>query len=132
MAKISRRRLAEGVVAQLKAHPKKTKDLIRQTAAYLIANRRAHEIDLLMHDIAEELVRTEGRLWADIESAFKLDASAKHAIHQLLHAATGASTIELHERINPELLGGAVVRTSRYELDTSIKTQLARLSGETS
>jgi len=129
MAKISRRKLARGVVAQLRARPVTAKQLIRQTAAYLVTTRRAHEVDLFVRDVAEELARVDGRLSAEVESAFKLDASAKHAIDHLLQKATGATKIELHELINPDLLGGVIIRTPRYELDTSIKTQLAQLRG---
>jgi len=126
--KLSRRRLAQGLVTQLQKHPAQARQLIRQTAAYLIATRRAHEVDLLVRDVAQQLVVADGRLSAEVESAFKLDPSTRHAIDQLLRKATGASKIDLHEHLNPELLGGVIVRTPTAEIDTSIKTQLARLS----
>ncbi len=128
MIKLSRRRLVQGLVAELRKHPAHAKQLIRQTAAYLIATRRTKELDLLLRDVAVEIAHVDGHLSADVQSAVKLDANARRAIEHLLQTATGAKTVDLHEAINPELIGGVVVRTPRHELDASIATKLSRLN----
>ena len=129
MPKLSRRRVAREIVALLQQQPARQADLLKQTAAYLIANKKAHEAHLLMLDIADELQKSQGVLTADVQSAFGLTAATRDNIVAMLKKVTGAGTVELSETVKPELIGGVVIHTPQFELDASVKRQLNQLAG---
>ncbi len=126
MPKVSRRRLASTVVAQLRKDPKNQRHIMLTLAAYLIAHKQQKHIDLLLLDIASELKQTDAHLYADVTSAFPLDASARAELTAYLQQATRAQTVELNEQTDPELLSGLVVKTAEQELDTTARTKLTK------
>lgn len=131
MAKLSRRKVAREVVRLISEQPTRQKEILLQTAAYLLQTKQAASAHLLLSDIAEELLKTKGHLSADVYTAFGLGDSSRDHVVAMLKRKTGAQTVELQERVTPEMLGGIKVRTSQLELDASIKRQLTQLAGGT-
>jgi F0F1-type ATP synthase delta subunit len=127
MPKVSRRRLASTTVALLRQDPKNQRHILETLAAYLITHKQQKHIDLLLLDIASELKRTDAHLYAEVTSAFPLDASARKELTSYLQQTTSAKTIELDESVDPELLSGTIVRTAEQELDTTARTKLTKL-----
>jgi F0F1-type ATP synthase delta subunit len=128
MAKLGRRRIAREVVRLLREQPAKQADIVQQLAGYVIANKMVNQVDLLLLDIADELYAQDGQLDATVEHTFDLSEATKTAIADLLKAKTGATTVALNDQQNPDLLGGVIVRTARYQLDASVRTQLKQIS----
>lgn len=129
MPKLSRRRVAREIVSLLMAHPERQSDLLKQTAAYLLQHKKAHEAHLLMLDIAKELQENQGVVTAEVRSAFGLTSTSREGIADMLKKVTGAGNVELSETVEPELIGGVVIRTPEFELDASVKRQLNQLAG---
>jgi len=129
MPKLSRRRVAHEIVALLVAHPERQAELLKQTAAYLLHHKKANEAHLLLLDIAEELQKVQGVVTAEVRSAFGLTSASRDGIAAMLKKVTGAQTVELSETVEPELIGGVVIRTPEFELDASVKRQLNQLAG---
>lgn len=50
----------------------------------------------------------------------------KERLEKLFHERTGAE-IQIHEKVNPEILGGFVFEMDGYMLDASVETQLRRI-----
>lgn len=131
MAKVGRRRLAREVVRMLAAQPERRAEIVQQVAGYLIANRQVNQADLLLQDISDELYVQQKYLSAQVDYAFEPSQATKDAITALLREATGATSIDLSTRPNPELLGGIVLRTPRQELDASVRRKLNLIAGGT-
>lgn len=129
MPKLSRRRVAREITALLVQKPERQAELLKQTAAYLLQHKKANEAHLLMLDIAQELQKTQGVVSAEVQSAFGLTATSRSGITDMLKKVTGAQTVELSETVEPELIGGVVIRTPEFELDASVKRQLTQLAG---
>ncbi len=127
MRSVSRRRLASTVVRLLNQNPKDRQHIMQTLAAYLIAHKQQKRIDVLLLDIASELQRVDAHLYAEVTSAFPLDAAAREQLSDYLRRTTDAKTVELNEQVDDDLLAGTVVRTSTKELDTSARTKLNRL-----
>jgi F0F1-type ATP synthase delta subunit len=127
MRTVSRRRLASTIVKLLRQHPQDRQHIIQTLAAYLIAHKQQKRMDLLLLDIASELARVDAHLYAEVTSAFPLDGPARDELTAYLSHATGAKTVELDERVEAELLTGAIIRTASQELDTSARTKLNHL-----
>jgi F-type H+-transporting ATPase subunit delta len=127
MHKVSRRRLASTVVDLLHRRPEDRQHIIQTLAAYLIAHKQQRRIDLLLLDIATELQHIDAHVYAEVTSAFPLDASARDELTRYLQMTASAKTVELDEQVDENLLAGAIVRTSSHELDTSARAKLNRL-----
>ena len=127
MRSVSRRRLASTVVDLLRQNPKDRQHIVQTLAAYLIVHKQQKRADVLLLDIASELERVDAHLYAEVVSAFSLDAAARDELTNYLRRATDARTVELNEHVESDLLAGAVIRTASQELDTSARTKLNRL-----
>ncbi len=126
MRKVSRRRIVQTVVELLRQRPER-RHIVLMLAAYLIAHKQQKQLDLILLDLAHELQAREGHMYAEVVNAFPLDASSIAELEQYLKRTTGATSIELDERVDAELLAGMIVRTADLELDTSARSKLSRL-----
>lgn len=127
--KVSRRKLAMAVVSQLRSS-KDRAQVVRGLAAYLVEHKMTNQAELLMKDIARLLAETEGHLLAEVTSAFALTPDTRKSIEGYIRAKTGATTIELTESVNPDLVGGFTLRIPGRELDASIRHKLNQLVTE--
>ena len=126
--KVSRRVLARVIAAKLLSEPSRQSHWLKVTAAYLMDNGMAEDVDLVINDIAHELYEQSGHLLVDVTSARKLSDSVRVDLKEVLKHRTDAKRVELVERIDPELLGGLIARTPTAELDASVRTQLKQLA----
>ncbi len=127
MRKISRRRLSKTVVALLQEHPTDHARIMRMLAAYLIVHKQHKQVDLVLKDIATELQASAGHLYVQVASAFPLDARSQTELEAYLKRATQATSVELSQQVEADLLAGMIVRTPELELDTSAATRLRQL-----
>ena len=127
-SKVSRRVLARTVATKLLGDPSRQKHWLKATAAYLMENRMADDIDLIINDIAQELHKQSGHLLVDVTSARRLSDKVKLELQGALRKATGAKRVEMVEHIDPSLLGGLIARTPSHQLDTSVRSQLKQLA----
>lgn len=66
----------------------------------------------------------------NIESAVKTDEQTLQSIKKYVMDKTGAKDIELHTSINPDVIGGLVIKFGDNLLDTSIAAKLRNLKKE--
>jgi ATP synthase F1 delta subunit len=126
--KVSRRVLARTIAAKLLTEPERRTHWLTVTAAYLIENNMAEDIDLMVNDIAHELYDQSGHLLVDVTSARKLSDAVRSELKQTLQASTNAKKVELVEHVDPDLLGGIVARTPSAIMDASVRTTLKQLA----
>lgn len=127
-AKFSRRTLARTIAAKLLSEPKRRSHLMAALAAYLVAQRREHEAELIVGDIAHELYVQSGQLLVEVTSARPLTDDVRAAVKELMTKQTGAKQIELAERIDASLIGGLTARTPDALLDVSVRGKLNQLA----
>lgn len=127
-AKISRRAIAKVVTNQLLAKDADSHAIMKSLAAYLVERNMTEHADVIMNDIADELMRQAELLSVEVTSARPLEPSAREQLIAYLKSATGASRVSMHESTDETLLGGLIARTAAGELDTSIRTKLRQLT----
>ena len=128
--RISRRQLARHVVRLLREQPAKQEAIIQQLAAYLVVHKMTKQVDLVLKDIADEMFVQNKHVTAEISHVHPIDEQEiRTLLGELLVEKAGASSVELHSVLRPELLGGIVVRTPRQELDASVRTKLKQIAG---
>lgn len=126
MSPTSRRRIAKFIAAQL-VSGESPKRIARALAAYLSSNHQIRQSGLIVRDIEAELISSHSHLSADIVSARALTTETRDILIKMLKAKTGATTVELSEQVDSNLLGGVVVRTPEAEMDASLRKKLTRL-----
>ncbi|MFG6097576.1 ATP synthase F1 subunit delta [Leptothoe sp. ISB3NOV94-8A] len=77
----------------------------------------------------QELVREINQtVLAEATSAIELSDSQKDSIRQKVIAMTGARSVELKTALDPELLGGVIIKVGSQVIDASLRGQLRRIS----
>ncbi len=127
-SKLSRRIVAQTIAEKLIAEPKRQGHWLKVLAAYIVEQKQIDTLDLYVHDIAHEYFAQSGQLLVSITSARPLSDVVREELQRYLRAQTQADHVHLNERIDPSLLGGVIARTPDGILDTSVKSQLKRLS----
>lgn len=92
----------------------------------LVTHRRQMlipEIAIAYHDLVDEV---EGRIHAQVTVAREADDAERAAIAQRLSAAFGKQVVP-HFAVNPNLIGGLVVRVGDTVLDGSVRKRLGTL-----
>lgn len=122
MSKLSRRKIAEAWADELlKGH-----DMTKKVAAYLVAERRVDEADLIVRD-TESALAARGVVVADVTSASSLSAESRNAIEKFLVSTMDARKVAFRETTDPTVIGGVRVETAGQQLDATFKTRLNQL-----
>lgn len=86
---------------------------------------------LVLPEICEQyqtlLRQLKQAVLAEVTSAIELTDEQKEGIKQKVLAATQASQVELQTRIDPELLGGVVIKVGSQVFDASLRGQLRKI-----
>lgn len=86
--------------------------------------------ELALDNIVDEFERhkdvREGRMHAYVQTARKLEDDQRSEIVRRLEGLTG-KTIVLHERVEPELIGGIVLKLQDKVIDGTVRRRLERL-----
>ena len=102
---------------------KNTTELTKQFLLLISSRNR----EALIGEIANAFVRQykviKKIIVTEVTSAVKLDAAQKKKILQLLNTDE-SSSVEVIEKINPDIIGGFIVRVDDKQIDASISRKL--------
>lgn len=91
----------------------------------LMENHALKKLPLIMKEFAEYADEKNGVHHLEVTSARPLDAELVQKITAAFSPKAKASTA-----VNPELIGGVVIRTRQAILDASLRTRVAQLSSK--
>lgn len=100
--------------------------LTRRFIGVLAENRRLFVLPQIIRAFRARLAAHRGEVSAEVTTAQPLAVDQVAALRQTLTLAVGRE-VSLSARVDPELLGGLVVRLGSRMLDSSLRTQLANL-----
>ena len=102
---------------------KETSELTKQFLLLISSRNR----EAIIGDIAGAFVRQykviKKVIVTEVTSAIKLESAQKKKILQLLNT-NESSSVEVIEKINPEIIGGFIVRVDDKQIDASISRKL--------
>ena len=101
-------------------------DLTRRFVAVVAANHRLFALDDMIAAFAEILERHRGEVTAEVTSAQPLSETQLDAIVTALAETTGAK-VALTAEVDPDIIGGLVVKIGSRMVDFSLRTKLQRL-----
>jgi F-type H+-transporting ATPase subunit delta len=86
--------------------------------------------ELLLDNVADEFVRYEdlaqGKVHLHVRSARALPDDQREAMRKAIEARTG-KTVEMHESVEPDLIGGTIVKLGDLVIDGTLKRKLQAL-----
>lgn len=101
-------------------------DLTRRFVGVLASNRRLFALSSIINGYLAMLARRRGETGAEVVSAAELSETQVKAISAALKAAVGTE-VAITRRVDPQLIGGLIVRVGSRMVDSSLRTKLARL-----
>ena len=113
-------------MTNLGAHLKLSK-LTQQFLGVLAHNRRLSKLPQIVSAFAGIAAAARGELSATVTSAHALSAPQVSAIAAKLKAREGKD-VKLTATVDPEILGGLIVRIGSTQIDSSIRTRLNTLA----
>lgn len=93
----------------------------------LAHNRRLAALPAIIRDFTKLTANQRGEITAEVTSAHPLDAEQQTALKAKLRAGLGADAA-LILNVDPEILGGLIVRVGSRMVDSSIRTKLNTLA----
>ena len=121
---IDRQSQTKGMLAVLDAA--KTGELVRRFVGVVGGNRRLFASRAMIEAFLRQLAKRRGEVTVHVSSARPLSAEQSAALSETLRRAVGQK-INIEAKVEPDLIGGLVVRVGSRMVDTSIKTQLQKL-----
>lgn len=99
---------------------------VRNFLTFLIDQRRFVDFESIREEFDRLADEAAGRVQAEIISASPLGDSQRARLQAALAQQTGQQ-VELVEKIDPDLIGGAVAKVGGVVFDSSLRTQLSQL-----
>jgi F-type H+-transporting ATPase subunit delta len=99
---------------------------VRDFVGVIATNRRLRVLRDIVHAFATLVADRRGIITAHVASAHPLNDVQRQQLRARLIEA-GYGNVNIHEQVQPDLLGGLVVRIGARLYDTSLKSRLQRL-----
>jgi F-type H+-transporting ATPase subunit delta len=101
----------------------------RNFLAQLVGKRRLGVVAQIFGQFERKRAAAEGVAEVEVQSAFELDERQQAAIRELMKKRLGRD-VKLSAAVNPELIGGAVIRAGDSVIDVSLRGRLRQLANQ--
>ncbi len=101
-------------------------DVLLRFLDLLIEKHRMPVLLRIRQNYDERCEQAEHRLAVEITSAVELDAQTAEEVAEQIGAHTGMR-VDLRRRVDPEIIGGLILRVGNSILDASVRSRLERL-----
>jgi len=101
--------------------------LTRNFIGTVVANRRARYLIAMASAFLAELASRRGETTASVTSAMPLSPQQLQQLSDTLRSVLGGAKVSIDARVEPEILGGLVVKVGSRLFDSSIRSKLQRL-----
>lgn len=101
-------------------------ELTRRFVGVVCANGRLFAVDDMARAYRAILANRRGELTAEVTSAVALTDEQVNSLTDKLRAAMG-SNISIEAKVDPDILGGLIVKVGSRMVDSSLRTKLQKL-----
>lgn len=105
--------------------------LVRNFLLVLVEKGRVTQLEEIGREFETLAAQEERRLAVDLTTAYELSEEEAEAIVGQIEQASGR-TVEATRNVDPELIGGIVLRAGSMQVDASVRGRLERLRHELS
>ncbi|MBW4541712.1 MAG: F0F1 ATP synthase subunit delta [Myxacorys chilensis ATA2-1-KO14] len=93
----------------------------------LVDRRRIMFLDGICKQYQVLFRKLKQTVLAEVISTVELNDGQKDAVRDRVRAMTGAHQVELQTRLDPELIGGVIIKVGSQVIDASMRGQLRRI-----
>ena len=93
----------------------------------VIDRRRIFLLEAICRQYRVLLREIKNTVLAEVTATLELNDAQRDAVIQKVKTLTSASEVELEVKIDPDLIGGVIIKVGSQVLDASIKGQLRRI-----
>lgn len=104
----------------------KVSDLTRRFVGVIGQNRRLSALPAMIEAFLETLARRRGEVTAKVSSAATLSEAQLASLTESLRKAVGSKVV-VETDVDPDLIGGLVVRVGSRMFDASLRTKLQKM-----
>ena len=101
--------------------------LTRNFVGTVAANGRARDLPAMASAFLAELARRRGETTATVTSAVPLSPAQLQQLSDALRSVLGSNKVSIDARVEPDILGGLVVKVGSRLFDSSVRSKLQRL-----
>ena len=101
--------------------------LTRNFVGLVTHNGRARDLPAMATAFLVELARRRGETTAVVTSAVALTPAQTQQLGDVLRSVLGGAKVSIDAHVDPDILGGLVVKVGSRLFDSSIRSKLARL-----
>ncbi|MBV9390147.1 MAG: F0F1 ATP synthase subunit delta [Chroococcidiopsidaceae cyanobacterium CP_BM_ER_R8_30] len=105
-----------------------TNPFLRNFLLLLVDRRRVVLLEGICQQYLALLRQLNQTVLAEVISAVELTESQQQAVRDKVTAMTQAERVELETKLDPELIGGVIIKVGSQVVDASLRGQLRRLS----
>lgn len=93
----------------------------------LVDRRRIMFLDGILKQFQARLRQLKQTVLAEVTSAVELTDEQRQAVSEKVKAMTNAHEVELNSQIDPDLIGGVIIKVGSQVIDASLRGQLRRI-----
>lgn len=93
----------------------------------LVDRRRIRFLEGICQQFQALLRKLNQTVLAEVTSAVELNEGQQQAVREKVVAMTGAHQVELDARVDPDLIGGVIIKVGSQLIDASLRGQLRRI-----
>lgn len=101
--------------------------LTRNFVGTVAANGRARDLSAMASAFLAELAARRGETTATVTSAVPLSPAQLQQLSDSLRSVLGSNKVSIDARVEPDILGGLVVKVGSRLFDSSVRSKLQRL-----
>ncbi len=101
-------------------------DTVTKFIALVTRNRRVYALGAMVKAYAALSAKADGQMRAEIVAAEKLSPAQEKNLHAQLKKTFGQD-VQMHQKIDPRILGGLIVKMGSQMIDGSLRTKLNTL-----
>lgn len=101
--------------------------LTRNFVGTVAANGRARDLPAMASAFLAELAARRGETTAAVTSAVPLSPAQLQQLSDALRSVLGSNKVSIDARVEPDILGGLVVKVGSRLFDSSVRSKLQRL-----
>ncbi len=94
----------------------------------LVDKRRIIFLEQICQQYLELLRKLNNTVLAEVTSATQLSEQQQQSVSEKVKALTNAQAVELKTSVDPDLIGGTIVKVGSQVFDNSLRGQLRRIS----
>lgn len=105
----------------------KVSDMTMRFFTILTEKNREAALESMGTEFQVQYNASQGIQMAEVTSATPLTAVSRLEMRKLVTEQTGLTDVELNEKVDPDLIGGFVLRVGDNQIDDSVRTSLRKL-----